>query len=368
MKLSIITIFCLFISITVNAQISTSISTSTGYESNINRLPNSYLSKGKLKGKEYLYQSSLYQEGVLKLSYKNAWENNEFRVYFNPEIKYYFSESSSKRILLNTRLKYSNSISKKMKWETNVIYKMREQEGQDLDEPELNTPRGYNLSSLNTGLRIRLYKNNRTYLRANYDIKSFDKSETREMMYHRYGVYGKFEHRSGTHHLGVMASFLNRNYQFNYFTKNKTKTRTWQYLKGGIYYRFPLDNHFQLEPSVSYEKRTDITQNKYGYSQIRPGLAFLFKTQKLSASLKTSYTIRNFDVLQASSTKQKNIGNMNYNYTRIKFAGSYQLFKNLEIVSDMYLLDRKTNNTNLNTKSYRSYTNYYAGAGFRYKL
>lgn len=364
---NLILLALLLISTAITAQFSVSVSTLSGYETNINKKPESYNLNNVLIGKEKLHKNSFYQEAILKLNYKNKWNSNEFRAYLTPEIKYYFTEANAKKVLFNSGIRYNHGFSKNVKWITNVRYKIKDQKGQDLDEPELNTPRGYNVATINTGVLFKLYKNNRTTLRASYDLKNFDKSDTRKIMYHRYGVYAKFENRNkinnNTHRYGIIASYQNRNYNLDYFTTNVTKYRTWKYLNLGAYYKIPLNTNLSISPALSYEKRTDITQKKYGYNQIRPSLGFNYKNERLYANLNLSYSNRKFESLKAN-TKE----NLKYNYTRVKFKGNYQLTESLDVISDLYLLGRKTNNNNVSTKAYRSYNNNYAGLGVRYNF
>ena len=46
----------------------------------------------------------------------------------------------------------------------------------------------------------------------------------------------------------------------------------------------------------------------------------------------------------------------------------YQLTKALSFISEIYLINRLSNNTNMNTNAFRSYTNNYIGFGINYKF
>lgn len=371
MKL-IITTICFLVGVATFSQFKASVATISGYENNINKSPNSYLVNDVLKTKKDLYQTSFYQEGILKLNYKEKGTGSEFNAYINPEIRYYYTEKKANRILLKTGLGYSYFFDKNYEWETNARYKLKDQKGEDLDEAELSTPLGYRVFNFNTGLHARFYKNNRTLLRASYDIKTFDKSEIRNTLYHRYGMLLKFQnfHRidGKRHKAGFTASFYNRNYTLDYFTKNEIKHRTWQYFNAGVFYSLPLVKGVTIEPALNFEKRSDITNKKYGYSQLRPSLSVGYKDSRIRTKFAFSYSSRNFNSLKASTTEVKNIENLAYKYLKLTLRGTYKLNDDFYMVADNYFLDRKSNNTNLKTKAYRSYNKFYSGLGIRYNF
>lgn len=369
---SIITTIFLLVSVAVFSQFKATVTTVAGYENNINKSPDSYLSNKVLKTENDLYQSSFYQEGKLKLSYKEKWNNNRFRIYMNPEMRFYFTEQNANRLLLNTGINYLHSFSKKYKWESSFKYKLKDQKGEDLDEEELSTPLGHNTITFTTGLHTRLLKKNRTFIRASYDIKDFDKSDTRDASYNRYGLYLRTQNHykidGKRHKFGIRAGFYNRDYTLDYYLKNRIRYRTWQYYNAGVFYTLPLTNSFRVDTALDYEKRVDKTNNKYGYSQLKPYLGLRYKEDNFNAKLGLSYINRDFTTLQASSTEERNIEDLNYKNTKVTLNAVYKFSKNLHFLTDNYLYDRVTNNTRIKTKWYRSYNRYYSGVGVRYKF
>lgn len=366
-------IFCLYLlSLTAYAQIKINAETFLGYESNINKAPETYMLNDEMMYADYLQQSSLYQDATLRLSFKEKWRDSELKLSATPKIRYYFSEADANKILVNARAKYMYKFSKKIKWESNTSYKLKDQKGQDLDEAELSVPLGYNITSLNTGVHTRLNENNRTYIKVSYDIKNFDDSKTRSVSYKRIGVSVKFknsiEKRQNSDNYGFTAGFYNRSYDIDYHNSSKTADRTWQYLNAGVFYKLAITNQWSISPKLDFEKRIDATNSKYGYSQLKPAVETRFKVDNISAKLSASYAARNFDTLQASTSEEKNIANLKYGYTRFKGALNYKLNKKITLKSEGYLIKRKSNNTNVDTKSYRSYTNYYLGGGVRYSF
>lgn len=369
---SIITTAFLLISITVFSQFKISVTSLTGYEDNINKAPEEYLADKVLKTKEDLHQSSFYQEGKFFLDYKERWRKVRLSVFFRPEFRYYFSEKNSNRILLNTGVAYLYSFNKNYRWETTLGYKLKDQEGEDLDEPELSTPLGYNTLAITTSLHTRLYKNNRTFIKVSYDIKDFDKSATRDVFYGRYGASLRFQNRhrvAGKRHTaGFRASFYNRDYTLEYYKRNRIRNRTWQYLSAGIFYNLPLNNGLSLYSALDFEKRMDVTNKKFGYNEYEPSLGLGYKDKRLATRLTATYTSRKFDSLKASTTEVRHFGNLNHKYVKLTLKGAYKLNKKVHIVTNNYLFDRKTNNTRISTKSNRSYNKFYSSVGVKYNF
>lgn len=363
---------CLFVSSIMTAQIDFTASSLSGYESNINKAPKTLEMNGDFLDKEDLYLNSIYQDVIFRFKYSKKWGQSSFGAYITPEVRYYFSETEANQLIFNSRLTYKYTIKKNLRWENSFQYKIKDREGQDLDENELSVPFGYNLLNLNSGLRFRLYKNNRSFVRLNYGSKKFDNSNSRSVQYNLYGFNGEFKNIKWKNHLlhsyGIIFGYTNRDYKIINFSNNSNGNRTWKYLDAGIFYKLPINKQWFMQPEISYQKRTDKTNDAFGYSQIRPEITISYETARLLAKLNTSYTKRGFDNLNAENSNNVVIGALDYDYLRIRGDVEYNINNKLSFVFEGYLLDRKSNNTNVTTTAYRSYTNSYVGIGLRYQF
>lgn len=356
----------------IHAQIQVSTETTTGFESNIYKAPNSLFSDDTdlLMRRESLVTESLYQDALFKFSYQFKDKNNDFKFSMTPEYRYYFDAIGANRLLLNTRANYTMRLKRRLEWESDVHFKLRDQLGQDLDQNELNTTLGYRQISAFSGLNFRWYKNNRSFVRVHYRYKDFYKSNTRAIGYHRYGISTGFRHldwKDGLlHSVGIEAGFYHRSYNIVSRATGQASDRTWQYLNVALSYKLPLSQNWNLTTGFAYEKRIDRTNDEFGYNQFRPSIRLQYKTEKLNLRLTGSYSLRKFNELVAENSQEDEVGLLEYDYLRLRFTGSYQLNENWSIIANGYLIDRASNNTNVFTTAFRSYNSYYAGIGIRY--
>ena len=362
----------LFYTVTISAQFDISLGTSFGYESNINKSPNSFTENNILYKKEQLHLNSTFQDVFLDLKYAKKWKSNVLRASLSPEMRYYYSEPSSKITIINSRLKHTYFLSKKLKLESNLRYKIKDRKGADFEDIELRTPLGYNLFNLSSGIHFSLHKNNKTFTEFSYSKKNFDKSDIRKVEYNMYSLNIKYTNNLTTNNLnstyGISLELHNRDYNINYFNENRNNYRNWIYINLSAFYEIPITNNWNLKPAFYYENRIDKTDNTFGYSQIKPSLSINYSNEKFSTNFRTDLYIRDFKNLQAFDSNNLNIDNLEYIYSKIITTSKYHLTNNSTLLLEAYYLDRKSNNTNINTQAYRSYTNYYIGTGFTYNF
>lgn len=365
-------ILCLFLTSILSAQIDFSATTFSGYESNINQVPDALDVNGELLTEDDLYMSSAYQDLILRFVYKKEWGKHSFAAYVTPEIRYYFTESELNQTILNTRLSYKYDIKKNFRWENSIRYKIKDREGQDLDQVELSVPFGYKLFELTSGLRFRLYKNNRTFVKVNFLSKDFDNSSTRSVLYNLYGISTEFKNIKWRNHLlhsyGVKLGYNSRDYKITNFSDNSSGDRVWNYFDVGIFYRLPFSKKFYIQPELSYQKRMDDTANRFSYDQIRPELTLTYSSGRFEAKVITSYTGRSFSNLTAEDINGDDVGNLQYDYLRFRANLEYNINNKLSLVFETYTIDRNSNNTDVTTQAFRSYINQYAGIGLRYNF
>lgn len=363
---------CLFVSSILSAQIDFSATTFSGYEGNILQVPDLLEVNGELLEQEDLYANSGYQEMILRFKYSKEWGKHAFAAYVTPEIRYYFTESDLNQTILNTRLTYKYNIKKNFRWENSVRYKIKDREGQDLDQVELSVPFGYKLFELTSGLRFRLYKNNRTFVKVNYLSKDFDDSSTRSVMYNLYGISTEFKNIKWINHMlhsyGIKLGYNSRDYKITVFSDNSNSNRTWNYFDAGIFYRLPLSKKFYIQPELSYQKRMDETNNRFSYNQIRPELTLSYQSARFEAKVITSYTNRSFSNIIADDEDGNPVGDLQYDYLRLRTNLEYNINNKLSLVFESYLIDRNSNNTDITTQAFRSYVNNYVGLGLKYNF
>lgn len=365
------TILALIASYTLTAQIDFKVSTLTGYETNINRAPSVFESEDGTMTSEDLFLNSLYQDAQLYFRYRKDWGKSSLTAYLTPEIRYYYTEPDASQLIFNSRLFYKFKIRKNFSWESNVRFKIKDREGQNLDQNELNLPFGYKLIDINSGLRFRMSKSNRTLVKLFVGNKEFDNSIRRSIDYNFYGIEAEIKNIQWKNHLlhsyGVTFSYTRRDYDIINFSDNSDGDRTWNYLNAGVFYRYPISKKMYLEPRISYEQRKDVTNTRFGYNQIRPQVIFNYKTNKMNARVNVNYRDRKFTDLTVEDEEGEDL-NLKYNYWVVRSTIDYSIRHNMSFLLDVSVLDRKSNNEDISSTAFRSYSNNYYGFGIRYKF
>ena len=363
------TIVCISVLVTLcaHSQVKVSFSSLSGYETNIYKSPSSFVSEGELLDKNDLFASSAYQDGIIQFKYGKNWDNSNLKISFTPEIRYYFSQEDAQRIVLNGRVKYGYNFSRNTKWENSVSFKNKNQKGQDLDANELSTPLGYNRINLESKVSFRLSKKNRTAISLSYGNKSFDASESRQVSYDIYGLNLSTKQVRWKNHLlhsyGVNIGFFGRKYTLFSLEDETNSFRSWNYFNAEIFYKFPFHKKLSVQPELGFEKRMDETSNQFGYNEFSAGFKLKYTSDKFLLNLAPNFSFRSFDQLNTTgSSTQK----LNYKYIRANMNLEYKLNKRLSITSRAYVIDRNSNNNNINTTAYRSYQNNYFGLGLKF--
>ncbi len=365
-------ILCLFLSSFSFGQIDITATTFTGFESNINQVPDRLELNGNLFEQEDLYMNSAYQDLIVRFKYNKTWGKNSLTFYVTPDVRYYFSETESSQTILNTRISYKYSIKKNFKWENSVQYKIKYREGQDLDQVEIGIPFGYKLFNASTGLRFRMSKNNRSLIKVNYLSKDFDNSNNRSVLYNLYGINAEIKQIKWRNHLlhsyGLTLGYDHRDYKITNFSNNTNGDRTWTYLNASVFYRLPFSKKFYIQPEFYYLKRTDNTNNRFGYEQIRPELNLVYNSVRFEAKLITSYTNRTFSTLTADDINGNDVGKLTYKYFRFRGNMEYNLSNKWSLVFEGSIIDRNSNQTDITTSAFRSYLTQYAAVGLKYNF
>lgn len=367
-------LLCFIISISLPnfSQNKLELSTFSGFENNINKTPNRLIIDDEIIEKTEFQLNSFYQDFKVNYKYIKEWQKNSFALYLTPEIRYYFSEPEANTIIYYTRLAYKYNIKKYVKWENNIRYKVKDRSGQDLDENELSLPFGYQLWNIDSGIRFRMSKNNRSIIKLNYGDKKFDNTNSRNVSYQYYGFSGELKQIRWKNHLlhsyGVSFEYTKRNYTITDFEEESIGKRDWSYLNCSIFYKLPISKKWIIQPEIEYQKRTDNSNNSFGYIQITTELNLRYESARLSAKLSANYSSRKFENLSAKNSEEINVGKLRYNYLRTRFSAEYYLTNKLLLITEGYLINRQSNNSNINTNAFRSYNNNYIGLGLKYKF
>ena len=370
MKHYILIFLCLFLSKVSYAQFDLTASSSTGYESNILRSPSRIIQDDELLESEDIYRNSIYQDVMVNLKYRREARQSVFRLSAKAQKRFFYSESESNRLIMDLKAKYRLDLGETSNWENEVQYFNKDQNGLDADQNELGTTFGYNVLNIDSKFNFRFYKNNRSYIGLHYGKKNFDPTEIREVSYNKYGITMGFKNVTWHNHLlrsfGVNASFINRKYDINTLNEDdefSLENRTWNYINARGFFKIELTKAWTIYPSVTYEKRIDDSDGRFGYNEITPKFYISYTNEKLDTNLSASYSKRNFTDLIVNDNDL-----LSYDYFRLKLNTDYKLSNHWSLTSQVYVINRKSNNVDLNSVTFRSYENFYAGVGIQFSF
>jgi len=370
----LLSLICFLFIIKSAAQIQTSFSveTTTGYEYNIFKSPESFLVNGVLKNKNDLYKNSLFQEGGVRFFAKKKWKKQSLSFRMNPKGIYYFSEKKSSYFTFLTGLRYINELNKNTTLQVNSWYKIKNREGENIDGSELNFPFGNNHFGLTTSLDFRLYKQNRSMFKIVYGNRDYKKSNGIDLSYNAVGatavIRNVFKRKAGWHSYGIEGGYSNKFFQQKNITTNLTAKFDWKDINAGIFYRYPLTKKLDLKPSLEYKTRIDSNKDKFSYTQLKPSLNLAYKNKKMSLDLTGSYSTRTYKTLLATDTNWDKLGKLNYQYFQVKLGVERKLNKKLSITANGYLNNRTSNKTNTKSMYFRGYDYYNISVGFKYRF
>lgn len=365
-------LFCLIFTSNLFAQTDFKVSALSGFETNINRSPSSLEIDDELITKEDLHLNSFYQDVKLRFKFQKEWKYHSFSFLTTPEIRYYLSESDNNQKIFYGRLGHKYMLSRYTKWENSFSYKLKDRGGKDLDQNELNVPFGYNNYKITTGLRYRIFKNNRSFTQLIYGKKQFDRSETRRVQYNFYGLKTDFKNVKWVNHLlrsyGATLSYIKRDYSILNFEEDNSDMRIWNYFDANLYYKIQLDNNWTFNSELAFQRRNDTNNNAFSYNQIKPELKITYEDARFLLSIGSSYAYRKFDKLTTSTFNGNTMNKLIYQYLRLKLKSQYNINNKLSLIIDGYFINRNSNNKNINSTTFRSYINNYIGIGLSYNF
>jgi hypothetical protein len=354
-----------------------SISTTTGYVSNIFKSPDSLAVKiDSIKEVQYksdLWDNSVYQGFTASVKMNNKWGKQEFNFKIEPEFNYYYALPKKSYFNLRSFLNYKYNFKKKFRFESNLNYYYINRNGTNFDDVELPTPLGYQLLEFNNGLHWRFSKQNRSSFAVIFENKSYTPSIKTHLAYNNIGA--AFETKQSFYNndlqntIGLTLGYFNRLYKI---TENKnnviTAKRDWRYIEASVFYSYPISKIIKLTAGIDYQKRIDKTLTLDGYKMFNPMVALEFQGEKYSIKSKFNYKNRIYSNRLGNIEYEEDNGapQMEYKYYLFATIGTFEITKNLNFITNIDFDIRETNKENVNSRSFRGYKIFDVGIGLKY--
>ncbi|MEM9650148.1 MAG: hypothetical protein AAF969_16850 [Bacteroidota bacterium] len=343
----------------------------TGYEYNYFKSPDQLQVDGTLLNENDLIASSGYLDVFLDYDYRYKWKGHRLRASVSPYTRLFQENNSDSYWSLDAMLKYDHKITKKTKFLAEINFQRMNREGLDGAQDILVNPLGYTNYGGATGLSFVPLEKNKTIIEGFYNFKNFDAYGVRDLQFNEYGLRlatkQKIRPNRYEHAFGFTAYYKKRLYDtFNAEDSPETGQRDWDYAKVTAFYELPLGGDLELEPQLTYYGRFDRLENRSGFNQYGPGLRLRFDNDKTKISAAIKYFIRDYAVLAAPGSQGEKL---RYQYTDISVRFEHQLgIKGLLFTGTAYSRFRETNTIDLSSRSFRGYTNQYAGVGLLWRL
>ena len=342
-----------------------------GYEFNYFKSPDALLVNGSLLNENDLIASSGYLDVTFDYDYRYAWKANRLRISMTPFARIFQENLADSYWNLKSSVKYDRTLGKTLKLLGEVNFERMNREGLDGAQDILVNPLGYTNYGTAIGMELKPYKGNKTKVEGFYNFKNFDAFGVRDLQFDEYGVRLATKHvyRPGryAHAFGFSGYLKKRKYEtFNAENTPQNGQRNWNYAKVTLFYELPITPVFELKPQLTYYTRLDRLEDRSGFEQYGPGLRLRFDNDKTKVSAAVKYQIREYTAIQAPGGDDELL---QYQYTDISLDVEHQLpVKGLLFTGTAYSRFRETNTVDLAARSFRGYTNQYAGVGLTWKL
>lgn len=354
-----------------------SLATTTGYESNIFKSPDSLIinidNNKVVQYRKDLWDNSVYQDLAASAKVGKKWRKQQLSFKVDPGFRYYYALPEKSYFVVKSGLNYEYNFKKKVSYEANLKCYYINREGTNFDDVELTTPLAYQLSEVNNGLHWRFSKQNRSLFSVDYENKNYGSSSKTHLFYNKIGAEFEtqqfFYNNKLQHAIGVKIGYNNRFYKITEYKHNDSITkRDWRYIEATAFYGCPISKIVKLTAAIDYQNRIDKTLSLNGYKMLKPSLALEFRGEKYDIQSKFSYANRLYSNRKGIV---ENLGDseappLEYKYYIFTSNGAFQIAEKLYFTTNINFETRKTNREKITSRSYRSYEIYDVGVGLKY--
>ncbi|MEM7161611.1 MAG: hypothetical protein AAF487_04140 [Bacteroidota bacterium] len=356
--------------LTALSQTEVHVNSSLGHENNINFSPDFIVEDGEIIERQELYANSLFNDLRLAIKTEKKWAKSVFRIEGKQSKRSYFNAAEYNQSQRDLESYFSYSFSKNSTFRLGLDYTSKDRLGLDFDASEFALPLGYRKFTVNPGFDFRLSKKNRTAIDFVAGRKTFNETDVRESSYTITRISISSKKVQWKNHIlrvtGFKGAYTLRNYNFFYFEEDSVRIRPLTYLDLGIFSKHQLNKKWTLSSSLDFQKRFDNEESRFGYTQLKPNLTLVFRGKSRFFKIKPAYVFRRFDSsLMANSDAAPD--RLQFDYFKLSFYLSQQLSNQFSLFAKGNFTDRRSNNLNEEMFIYRSYENWYAGIGIKWK-
>lgn len=374
-SLSITTIACLIVMVS-HGQTTHSHKFSMG----IGNEWNAFLSPSKLLEEEEtltiqdLWDNGTFQAFVFNNSFKKEGEKYRIKVKANGSLGIYQTEQNSNRYTYRLGASYRLKYASKKYFEFAPEYFRKRREGVNTDNAILTTPFSYTL--FKAPIAFDFYLGNKAWLKTQmgYLYKDYDKASGEKLLYKapffESTISKKWESNTQVKKLSLSSltqirkyetrsreideedevifedGFRNWTYQFTELTLDLSKQDDSRSFGMGLYHTSRIDS-----------------DGSSTFHEAGPGMKYQIKSNKMTVKTSVKYTFRNYVRLSPGT---ENEIPLQYKYLRANLELDFAIAKSGGIYAKGSIVNRTSNNPNVDLLSFREYFNGFVEVGMKW--
>lgn len=354
----------------------------SGNEWNAFLSPGTLVEDEEISSREELWDNGTYQSLSFKNSLKIEGEKYRLKFKVNGSLGIYQTEQNSNRFTYRLGASYRLKYAPKKYFEFAPELFRKRREGINADNAVLTTPFSYTLFQAPVGLDF--YLGNKAWLKTKtgYLYKNYDKTHGEELYYQapffEASISKKWDSKNAVKKISFSSATQFRKYQTlslinapedeeepeeeNIYREG---SRNWTYQFSNLVLDISgKESNQKLGIGLYHISRIDANKRST-YHELGPGIQYQTKSAKAGVKASLRFTIRSYERLAPGSD---NDTPLQYQYLRGNIELNHALGKRSQIYCRGNIVNRKSNNPNLESLNFREYFNGYAEMGIRWTL
>lgn len=353
-----------------------------GYEHNIFLSPATLLREGELVIRQDLLTSGFYEGISFGGDFEKEFEGGRWKLSFATSAANFHTTPDADRLTLNLKSSYRKRYAKGKYFEMAPSFTRRSQQGINESDGVLRTTFSY--TRFNLPVHLDYYLGSKTWFKTEtgYTFKAYDQNDLGEKVsYHAaytgFGLSKKWEKDKVTSKLTFSGNLEYRHYtdleveedgeeeDDEGVEENETvprpnnpigfiaEERQWFFYRVNLEYNVKNGtSKFDYTIGLYYVGRGD-SEQRFGYSEISPGISINYRAKGFSLNASTRYSMRKFRTLEVGENDEL----LRYKYLRTSLRLNVPLSKGKIWFIKGNLIDRQSSRTDISSTAFRGYFN-----------
>ena len=347
-----------------------------GNEWNAFLSPSRFLEDEEFLSRNELWDNGTYQAIALNNSFKKEGDKYRIKLKLNGSLGIYQTQQNSNRYTYRLGASYRLKYASKKYFELAPDFFRKRREGVNTDNAVLATPFSYSLLKLPVGFDF--YLGNKTWIKTEvgYLYKNYDKPSGEKLLYHAPFIEGeiskKWESDSRTTKLSLKSLTQTRKYETRSSRIDEDDedevtfldgSRDWTYQFTELTLDSSKDDDSRAFGIGLYQMSRIDSDGSSTFHEVGPGIQYEGNNSKFGYKTLVKYTFRNYTRLSPGS---ENETPLRYQYLRANFELDFAISEYGKVYGSANLVNRTSNNPNLEALSFREYFNGFVEMGIRW--